>query len=286
LQNLKNVLKDALKSNRYFFAFDEAQADYKYLKKEHIWKSNLTNEYQCIASPVIRALTRTGPLVTAGTALSLVSIESCKSDIGKEDNTDIVRDFPQITLVESTPKIDALLNMKGVNNWHSLMLKLEGRGRLLGGFFAVLEKADKQWAAGESKIDVLSAAISEHYDRCRDHLVDRIRLGFPKMDEAGLAGQKRLPEPVEMVATAALVGQTVSLTHKKVKLDLLNVGLCSVRVVGNVNEFLLDEELGRDAIERVASSEGYYSESLETVKALCRSTRAVGFAMEPLVVAE
>ena len=100
-------------------------------------------------------------------------------------------------------------------------------------------------------------------------------------------GKKRLPQSLEILATAGLVGQPVSIRYRKIKVDLLNIGLCSVRVLGNQgDEFVLDEALGRDAIVQVAHEEGYFSKSLDTAARLCQSKSAVGYAMEPLIVAE
>lgn len=295
LRNLKFVLQ--LKLKGFFFAFDEAQEGHKYLSDEHLWKSKTRQEYRGIACPIIRKLSGTAPLVIAGTAMSLVSIESCKSDIGKPQNTKIIQEFPQVSIVEITERMNSLLNMEKVKVQQSSLLKLEGRGRLLGGFFRQLEIQIEEMPAESSK-DVFSSAIQEHYNNCRDQIVSRIRskCGMSKQEEEekeegdkllDRRGKKRLPESIEILATASLVGTPVSIRYKRIRVDLLNIGLCSVRMVNNQgDEFVLDEELGRDAILQVAHEEGYYSESLERVLRLCQSRPAVGAAMEPLIVAE
>ena len=293
LRKLKRVLSHTANLN-FFFAFDEAQHGYKLLKKKKLWKSKTNpKEFRGIACPLLRELTGCRPVVIAGTAMDLGSIQSCRSDVGKSENTTVINDFPSVSLEEITDKLDAILNMEGTNYIQNprLFCKLEGRGRLLGGFFTHLAEYI-QTSSSTSKQKIFQNAIETHYSKCLEQLAARIRQTF-KLDEEETdillverRGEKRrLPEGLDIVATASMIGNPVSISHKKVKVDLLHVGLCSVRMVpGNEDEFVLDENLGRDAVLQVAQGEEFITTTFAKATELCKSSG--GHAMEPLIVAE
>ena len=290
LRTLKQTLGTEMK---FFFAFDEAQYGYDLLKNISIWSSsNNVLERPGIACPLIRQLSAVKPLIIAGTAMRLMSIESCKSDLGKESSTVTIQDFPSVSLAEIKQKVGLLLNMRGVNYSYrkSSLWKLEGRGRLIGGFFGRLSAAVEDFP-NVSKGDLLEQAIENHYTSVLEGLIKRVRGAF-KLDDGeaqeilmSTTTKKRLPEALELLAAASLFGGTVSLAAEKINKDMLHVGLCSVRTVpGRKNEFVLDEELGRQAILSIAQSGEFVTNLFTKSVVLCRE--AGGHAMEPLIVAE
>jgi len=285
LRNLKRALELRLD---FFFAFDEVQHGYDILKDTRLWTSTSnSNEYRGIACPVIRQLAGSRPLVVAGTALSLLSIKSCKSDIGKSAGTEIIDDFPSVSLVAVKEKLNAILNMEKISFEQSQIWRLEGRGRLLGGFFARLAAAVKT-NPDATKQAVFNDTVDQHYSSCREQLVERIweafKLGKDEENDKLVHGKRRLPESLDVVATASMIGSPVSISRKRIKVDLLHIGLCSVRAVAKCDEFVLDEYLGREAVLAVAQKKEFMTHSFETMTKLCRP--AGGHAMEPLVVSE
>ena len=286
LRNLKRALAVRLD---FFFAFDEVQRGYDILKDTKLWTSTSNSkEYRGIACPVIRELTGRRPLVVAGTALSLLSIKSCKSDIGKPTETKTIDDFPSVSLGAIKEKLHAVLNMEQIDFKGAQMWRLEGRGCLIGGFFSQLAAAVKTNPAA-TKTLVFNSAAERHHSSCQAQLVERIREAFSlDKDEENdklITGKRRLPESLDVLATASMIGSPVSISSKRIKVDLLHIGLCSVRTVaGQVDEFVLDESLGREAVLAVAQKNEFMTNSFEKVVSLCRP--AGGHAMEPLIVAE
>jgi hypothetical protein len=286
LRNLKRALAVRLD---FFFAFDEVQRGYDILKATKLWTSaSNSKEYQGIACPIIRELTGRRALVVAGTALSLLSIKSCESDIGKATEAETIDDFPSVSLGAIKEKLHTVLNMEQIDFEQAQMWRLEGRGRLLGGFFSQLAAAVKTNPAATKQV-VFNTAVDQHYSRCRAQLVERIREAFSLDKDEGndklVTGKRSLPESLDLVATASMIRSPVSISSKRIKVDLLHIGLCSVRMVaGRGDEFVLDELLGREAVLAVAQKNEFMTNSFEKVTSLCRP--AGGHAMEPLIVAE
>ena len=287
LRKLKHALDARLD---FFFAFDEVQYGYDILKDTKLWTSTSNpKEYRGIAYPVVRELsTVKRPLVIAGTALSLLSIKSCKSDIGKSTDTETIDEFPSVSFGAIKEKLHAILDIGEIDFERTQTWRLEGRGRLLGGFFSQLAAAVNT-NPDATKQDVFNIAVSRHYSSCLKQLEGRIhdafRLGMDEEDDKLINGKRRLPESLDIMATASMIGSPVSISHKRIKVDLLHIGLCSVRMeTGRDDEFVLDESLGREAILAVAQKNEFLTESFIKVTSLCRP--AGGRAMEPLIVAE
>eukprot|EP00797_Seminavis_robusta_P010507 Sro177_g077870.2 (263) ;mRNA; f:78647-79435 len=224
--------------------------------------------------------------------MGLLSIDSCKSDLGKPENSTSILDFPPVSLSEVTQTLNSLLDMSGVDQETSVMMeclpKLEGRGRLSGGLFRMLGKVVQEHPK-HSKQDQLETALELHYTQMLSGLTDMIRNAYQLDDRSPcdnlVKGKKRLPEGLEVLAIASLFGGTVSLSSKRIDIDLLHVGLCSVRrLQGNHNEFVLDEKLGREAILAIAQDEAFASDLFGKVLDFCLPAK--GQAMEPPIAAE
>jgi hypothetical protein len=114
-------------------------------------------------------------------------------------------------------------------------------------------------------------------------LKSRIGTAFPLQEDSFLK-KRALPASFQTLAIAALWGGTVSLSSSKFKTDLLHVGLCSVKKIDDENLYILDEELGRQAILDFAEKTYVVEEKFASVLRLCRP--AAGHAMEPLLIAE
>mmetsp|Transcript_5071 Transcript_5071/g.12834 ORF Transcript_5071/g.12834 Transcript_5071/m.12834 type:complete len:480 (-) Transcript_5071:1834-3273(-) len=232
------------------------------------------------------------PIVVAGTAISLGSVKSVKSDIGKAQTVRVENLFPPVDLTEITQKLGTTLNMADVDVAKTDLYKLEGRGRLFGGLFVVLRNIISQ-KPYRSKQYNFEEAITNHYDRCLSNLSVRIKESFGLEDQspqkervlADSPEKKKLPDELDLVATAGLLGIPVSL--KGIKIDLLRTGLCSVRDVSmdvDNAQFLLDEDLGREAVISIAQDDSFVTNNFDKATRLCRTN--AGNTLEPLIVAE
>jgi hypothetical protein len=266
----------------WFFAFDEAQYGYELLKeKQRFWNGKRDNTMRRgIACPFIRTLeTFMMPVVIAGTALSLRSAESCKSDLGKAESSVVFTDFSSLCLAEIEQKIVKLVNLDGVDLKSTSLWKLEGRGRLFGGLILTLAGG----CLSSDKIDSLNAATEKHFDSVLQGLKKCIKDAYsPPTDPLE---RNAFPGSLEALGIAALWGGTVALDADRFDIDLLHVGLCSIEkssVVGD--SYVLSEELGRQAILEIAQDENLVGRGFSRVVRLC--TLAAGHAMEPLLVAE
>eukprot|EP00978_Attheya_sp_CCMP212_P028158 scaffold96531_cov91-Attheya_sp.AAC.1 len=275
------------KMENMFFAFDEAQYGYELLrKKQEIWKgkTNDNERRQGVACPFIRTLGTFGkPVVLAGTAMSLGSAASCKSDLGKGDPGMVITDFPSISYAEIEQRLVEVLDLKDVELPQIAGLwKLEGRGRLLGGLVRVLADTVKE-NPQNSKQDNLSETVKIHYNAMLRGLIIHIKAAFT-LPKDKLLANPGLPEGFQKLAIAALWGGTISLSSSNFDIDLLHIGLCSVQKLDDENLYILDEELGRQAILDVAQEMGVVASRFQSVLHLCR--QAGGHAIEPLLIAE
>jgi hypothetical protein len=266
----------------WFFAFDEAQYGYELLKeKQRFWHGKRDKTMRRgIAYPFIRTLdTFMMPVVIAGTALSLRSAESCKSDLGKAESSVVFTDFSSLCLAEIEQKIVKLVNLDGVDLKSTSLWKLEGRGRLFGGLILTLAGG----CLSSDKIDSLNAATEKHFDSVLQGLKKCIKDAYsPPTDPLE---RNAFPGSLEVLGIAALWGGAVALDADRFDIDLLHVGLCSIEkssVVGD--SYVLSEELGRQAIRESAQDENLVGRGFSRVVRLC--TPAAGHAMEPLLVAE
>ena len=55
-----------------------------------------------------------GVVFIAGTAMSLVSIQSFKSDVGKSTDTRAIEDCPPVSPEDITQRLHSILNMEGI----------------------------------------------------------------------------------------------------------------------------------------------------------------------------
>jgi hypothetical protein len=286
LSNLRDKLGSSMD---FFFAFDEAQFGYDLLKEnQQIWYSTKDkNEIRGIACPFVRSLTDR-PVVIAGTALSLGSAKSCKSDLGKNCLTEMFDEFPSLSVEEIKDKLRAILDLTSVNlDEVKFLWRLEGRGRLFGGLFQQLAK-NLKINSSASKKETLQDAIIDHYNSMLKGLETRIEKKFTVPQDPLLPQETPLHESFHRLAIFSLLGGTVSISAG-FDIDLLHVGLCSVRRVAGARDgvkesFILDEELGRQAILNVAIRRRSILKSFAGVCDLCKP--ASDHAMEPLLVAE
>ena len=284
-----------------FFALDEAQFGYKLLKDDGLWNS-LTHpeEKRGIACQIIRTMTQClRPIVVAGTALSLVSIQSAKSNL-RSNGIEIFESFPSLSLDEVIKNLQIVLNLESVEFTNTDVHKLEGRGRLFGEFCQTLAQLVKK-SEDESKQEQFQTAVLKHYQSLLARLEGRIKEGFGlgrkeggKDDQTDVLAKeqkkRKLPDSLRLLATATLIGGYTVISRKKIKVDLLNIGLCSVRAVpypgedAENTEFILDEELGRNAVLNIAQDRNFMTESFQTAASLCRINASN--SLEPLIVAE
>eukprot|EP00978_Attheya_sp_CCMP212_P012610 scaffold31531_cov35-Attheya_sp.AAC.3 len=230
-------------------------------------------------------------VVLAGTALSLQSAESCKSDLGKPDGCLVLCNFPSLCLVEIEQKLVKLGNLNNVVLSNTILWKLEGRGRLFGGLIPALAGCLSEqgkcaaWCFnGRDKCAALNDAIERHYQSVLQGLKSRIQDAYPSQSDA-LCRNSTVPRGMETLAIAALWGGTVGLATKTFNVDLVNIGLCSIEQSGvGGDSYVLSEELGRQAILEVAQDFCVTEESFSRVLAL--NKLGAGHAMEPLLVAE
>lgn len=282
LKALRNQLELEL---TFFYAFDEAQSGYELLKEESIWERENGDKIG-IASPFLDHL-GTHPAVVAGTALSLHSVACCKSDLGKRGTYYKLDDFPSVSLGEVKLKLSEILNLDGVElSDVEHLWKLEGRGRLVGGLLAQLAEE----VAGEttpSKKVMLQQAIKKHYNKMRNDLKSRIKDQFVTTGKASPLMHNAVPtfpECLESLAISCLLGGTISKLVDGLNIDLLHGGLCSLKNIDDADTYVLDEELGKDALLDLAQDYCQVAKNFAKVALLCRP--AAGHAMEPLLVAE
>ena len=268
----------------FFFAFDEAQEAYKALDTGFWHSSKDKTKTRGMGSPFLRRLALSNKsVIVAGTALSLGGAVSCRSDLGKPQQTHAMCDFPMVSLEEIPEKLNQALNLEGVSleNVPSLWM-LVGRGRLFGGLFLKLAQVEEEHPS-LSKEEVLDMAIKAHYQGLLQGLVKRIKESFPDAQDP-LMLKEQLPASIAKLAIAALWGGTVSFAVGEFDEDLLNVGLCSVKKVDR--GFILDEELGKQAILKVAAANDAFVTAFENVACFCDGSSAPSSAMEPLLVGE
>ena len=268
----------------WFLAYDECQYGYKILPGT--WKSTTTSETRGVSCHFLRIVGNLGRGVIAGTALTVDTADSCISDAGRL-GTELYTEFPAVFIEQIHSELKAMLDLTGINLEKVPLWRLEGRGRLLGGLTPVLEKVVKANPKA-AKETLLKVAIEKHYDSFLDNLVQKTKQSF-KLDEKGndrLAKVPVLPSSLETLALAALWGGYISIGMENIDIDLLDIGLCSVRVEGKgANKvYILDEELGKSAILRVARLFDFSNSSF--AKALQLSPETKSHAMEPVVVAE
>lgn len=287
LLSLENDIALATADYFYFYAFDEAQYGYTLLQeKQTIWKSTQNGAARGIACPFLRKISsrENKPVIVAGTAMTLGSVDSCKSDVGKTQQCTDWTEFPHVSLDEIKARLEDWLNVGDVDlDKVRGLWKLEGRGRLLGGLIATLGATVN--GGGRNKKQVLESAITAHFQAMTTGLVGRLKESLRKYTvEDPITRKRNLPKGIELLAIASLLGGTVSLAEEDTNIDLIHDGICSVRKVGNKNTYLLDEELGRQAILDLAHDNDFFCNKFEEVCKLCKT--AGGHAMEPLLAAE
>lgn len=291
----KQLVEDECK---WFFAYDECQFGYEILKgKCASWKSTTTGELRGVSCPLLRIMGE-AKTVIAGTALSMKTADSCLSDIGRTSTTEVLTDFPPVNLEEIHSELRKNLNLDGVDLDRVPLWKLEGRGRLLGGLLPTLVKVVQEFRYTHSeKEKLLETAINDHFRRFLDSIVENIKKSF-KLGKYGdqrndiLSVKQDLPRSLEVLALAAHWGGTFAIGKDNIDIDLLDIGLCSVRVehferdakLSEKTVYVLDEELGREAILEVAREYNFPKTSFGTTVQL--SQEGKGHAVEPVLVAE
>lgn len=193
-------------------------------------------------------------------------------------------EFPHVSLNEIKARLEDWLNLDGVDlDKVRELWKLEGRGRLLGGLIATLGATVN--SGGRNKKEVLESAITAHFQSMTTGLVDRLKVSLREHTvEDPITRKRNLPKGIELLAIASLLGGAVSLAEEDSNIDLIDDGICSLRKVGNKNTYLLDEELGRQAILDLAHDNAFFCSKFEEICKLCKP--AGGHAMEPLLAAE
>mmetsp|Transcript_22578 Transcript_22578/g.49272 ORF Transcript_22578/g.49272 Transcript_22578/m.49272 type:complete len:823 (-) Transcript_22578:68-2536(-) len=293
LSTRKKAFLDKLQSEiqsrlDWFYAFDEAQYGYELLgdlKEQRIWKRT-NGDVVGIASPFLEMLGNK-PVVVAGTALSLQSVASCKSDLGKRGQYVRFDDFPSVYLSEVTLKLANAVDLSEVElSKVPHLWKLEGRGRLIGGLLGVLAETLRDPETSD-KTFLLGAAIDRHYKRMKKRLIERIKAGLCKDGNRSPLIKNptpRFPESLESLAISCLLGGSISRLVSEFDVDLLHCGLCSLKEIDDQATYQLNEELGKEAILDLAQEQGRFAKNFSKVAQLCRP--AGGHAMEPLLVVE
>ena len=199
-------------------AIDEIQFAYKLLKEHSVWK-NSKGELRGIASPLIQLLdTAKVPLVLAGTALSLPSSHSCVSDLGKQGgNASLFTEFEDVSLDSVEECLNKWLNVDDTDFEKLPLYLLEGRGRLVAGVIPKLVNV----VNNRSKQDSLGLAITSHYNNMKDGLVKRIGKALEVENTKDFHLLNKL-------GVAALMGGTIMLDPKKLDVDLIDIGICSL----------------------------------------------------------
>ena len=244
----------------WFFAYDECQYGYQILEgKCNEWKSTETGKKRGVSCPFLRVVGNIGRVVIAGNALSIDTADSCIGDTGRSV---LFTDFPPVDFHQIHSELTATLHLTDVELDKVPLWMLEGRGRLLGGFFSRLAQEVKNYPKAQKQI-LLDQAIERHYQRMLVDTIAKIKEGFGLEEGEGeyrrdrLSKRATLPESLQSLALAVLWGGHKCIGTDSIKIDLLNIGVCSVRVVeltGNSSEkvYTLDEELGKRAILEVA----------------------------------
>ena len=284
LEALRGKLTNAID---FFFALDEAQVGYTLLKEQLFWKRS-NGDALGIASPFLQML-GSKRVVIAGTALSLHSVPSCESDLGKPADHLRLDNFPPVSLAEIKQRLSTLLAVSDddLDQVNSLW-KLEGRGRLLGGLIGTLADLVFDEEAPPCKVNLLEAAVKRHYNAMKNQLMSRTMAVLqPEVRASPLRqphDRRQFPECLESLAIAFLLGGTVSKLASGFNIDLLEKGLCSLKQMNDGDHFVLDEEFGKDAIMDLALDNKCIADIFKKIAQLCRP--CTSNAMEPLLVAE
>ena len=273
----------------WFFAYDECQYGYEILQgKCDAGISTTTNKTRGVSCPFLRIVGDIGRVVIAGTALSVETADSCISGAGRL-GTELYTDFPSVNIEQVHSELNATLNLTGINLDKVPLWLLEGRGRLLGDLLPFLAEEVKERPLAD-KQTLLISAIEKHYGGFLNNIVQKtmrsFKLGKDKHGNGRLSKHAVLPPSLEILALASLWGGYIGIGKDNIDVDLLDIGLCSVRVEGESSEkvYVLDEELGKRAILEVAKRYDYSNTSF--AKALQLSPETKSHAMEPVLVAE
>jgi len=132
-------------------------------------------------------------------------------------------------------------------------------------------------------------AIENHCSGMLSSAVEKIKTSF-KLDGRGndmLSTCAVLPPSLETLALASLWGGYIGIGKNSINIDLLDIGLCSIRAEGAESRkvvYVLDEELAKRAILQVARKYEFSNKAFATGLQLSLETK--GHAMEPVLVAE
>ena len=290
IKNVFSLLKLLSKrlGRNWFFALDEAQLGLEILAGEGPpeWnsKSNKAKK-RGVGSAFLKILAGIGPTTIAGTALSLDVVGSVKSVCGKIRQAKLFTEFPPVSAEEIYLELEQNLNLEKVDLDAIPLWKLEGRGRLLGNLIPKLEQSIKLYP-GQKKQNMLHNVVDGHYGEMLENTKQQIRAAFPAQKDK-VAIKPSAPASLVTLALAALWGGTIGVGQENIDLDLLDIGVCSVRVRGNDDEeksFILDEDLAKQAILEVALEYDFSSHAFKNIIDMAKAAKS--HAAEPLLISE